>query len=152
MCTCFQLLDTAVQQLKEKLSIIKQCRSQLGVFGYLEILTAVQRRLGEYWRSRDARSMVSGGIRLWKTWRRLYCFYVVFWNILSHCTIRIVTWIIKIPYAKDELWFVGIWSLCSLDSCIWSLLELEYQEPKPTHHIYQEQSIFLYTKQKMKPK
>ena len=31
-------------------------------------LTAVHRRLGEYWRSLDARSIASGGIRLWKTW------------------------------------------------------------------------------------
>ena len=29
-------------------------------------LTAVQRRLGEYWRRRDVRSIASGGIRLWK--------------------------------------------------------------------------------------
>lgn len=33
-------------------------------------LTAVQRRLGEYWRSREARSIASGGIRLWKTWSK----------------------------------------------------------------------------------
>lgn len=30
-------------------------------------LTAVQRRLGEYCNSLEARSIASGGIRLWKT-------------------------------------------------------------------------------------
>jgi hypothetical protein len=29
-------------------------------------LTAVHRKFGEYWRRRDARSIASGGIRLWK--------------------------------------------------------------------------------------
>jgi hypothetical protein len=33
-------------------------------------LTAVQRRLGEYWRSREARSIASAGILLWKIWER----------------------------------------------------------------------------------
>jgi len=40
-----------------------------------------------------------------------------------------------LPYAKGGLWFVGIWSLCSLGSCTGFLRELEYQEPKPTQHI-----------------
>jgi len=35
----------------------------------IKILTAEQRRLGEYWRRREARSIASGGILLWKIWR-----------------------------------------------------------------------------------
>lgn len=34
------------------------------------LLTAVQRRLGEYWSKREARSIASGGIRLWKIWNK----------------------------------------------------------------------------------
>lgn len=33
-----------------------------------KILTAVQRRFGEYWRSLDTRSTASGGNRLLNTW------------------------------------------------------------------------------------
>lgn len=43
------------------------------VVGYINVLkmvggkglTAVQRKLGEYWRRREVRSIASGGIRLW---------------------------------------------------------------------------------------
>jgi len=49
----------------------KDYRSNImgGVKGGITViqLTAVHRRLGEYWRSLDARSIASGGIRLWKT-------------------------------------------------------------------------------------
>ena len=38
-----------------------------------------------------------------KNLKKVVFFYVVFLLILSHCTIRIVICIIKIPYAKDEL-------------------------------------------------
>lgn len=31
--------------------------------------TAVQRKLGEYWRRREVRSIASGGIRLWNIWK-----------------------------------------------------------------------------------
>lgn len=103
----------------------------------LVILTAVDRRFGEYCSSLETRSTASGGVRLWKIWRPRLC------QLNSHIIQKKKKkkndllkgkheWVVMVrslPCARGELLSAGIWTLCNSGSYIWSLPSLGFQGP-----------------------